>query len=259
LYDKPYDEVILSTPTGNPTKFAVIVSGGKPGGEGEFEFRQTAKHIYIKLLNNGYTDETIVYLNAPGTHIIEGSERVDGISCQQNLERVIDWLSKNADSTDNILICIIDHGEFPIFYMTNIQLNAWNRIWRSELADILDNPNLKYSTLTCVLDACFSGCFITKISGPNRIILTASNEYRFSWGWEGYECWFSYYLFNSLDDGNSYRKAFQDAVEGVDYMNDYHGKNQKPLLDDNGDGVGHQYIPEGGDGVDNGLSYSTYL
>jgi hypothetical protein len=35
--------------------------------------------------------------------------------------------------------------------------------------------------------------------------------------------------------------------------------DQNPLLDDNGNGVGNQYIPVGGDGIDGGLAALTFI
>jgi len=35
--------------------------------------------------------------------------------------------------------------------------------------------------------------------------------------------------------------------------------DQNPLLDDNGDGVGHQYVPDVGDGLDGELADQTII
>ncbi len=267
FYDKSYPNIgPIPPPIGNPSKFAILVCGGEIGGNMQDSFYNNAGTIYKSLLDTNYTDDTIVYLNVESTHSIRGKDRVDGISCQQNLKKSIEWVGTYSDSNDQILIYLINHG-LGIFGAGYIQLNAWNNLWDDELADILNDANLIYDVLICIIEACYSGSFIGELSGSDRIIITSTNSHTRAWGTDiGGR--FSLPFFGNLTEGDSFRDAFQDAVLDVEYWNSkrsgfeipYIWENgQYPLLDDNGDEEGHMNVPTGGDGVDGGLADSYYL
>jgi len=81
--------------------------------------------------------------------------------------------------------------------------------WDDELAD--DLSLVSYGSLTVMFQACktenascFSGGFIDDLSGPNRIIITASNETNYSWGDIG----------EDSDGLSEFSEGFFDALYG---------------------------------------------
>ena len=143
---------------------------------------------------------------------------------------------------------------------------------------MLNDPELDYGKLICVLEACFSGAFIPDLVGSNRIIITsvdADHEAAVypetiygipvaipAWAEPG--PWFSIPLIESLSAGNNFRDAFLDGVTQVDFYitkEEEQGDiwEQSPLLDDNGDGIGNHDVPAGGDGLNGGLAEQTFI
>jgi hypothetical protein len=270
FWDKSYPDMgLIDPPIGDPTKFAIIVTGGELNGNLQEDFKLTSGRLYELLLDRGYDDETIIYLNVEETHEIDGENRVDGISCQQNFETAINWLCDYSDSTDQILIYIIDHGVRALFDLGYVILNYRNKLWDKEYENILDNDNLNYQTLICVIEACHSGVFVDKISGPKRIIITSSTSDTLTYIVGGSEPTYSFFgnsFLTGLEDGLNFRDAFKEAAFEIDMENSLNPTEmyQCPLLDDNGDGTGHcnldgGYLPYGGDGEDTGLACQTYL
>jgi hypothetical protein len=243
------------------------------------------------------------------------------------------WLGENSNEASNSLIYMIgpfDNGVFG--------LNRDETISSYEINDWLED--VKYNTLTIVLEGSYSGAFIEDLSAENRIIITSAtaggsayfhtNMFDLSTFLRGK---FSYSFLNALKSGNSYGRAWEIAdnaiyknVVSVENLNSAEKNNmvrdlgtvsdvlsggsgetstvsvvedvsichdsteigiittddqnevfnldeennevmlslvdekQVPLIDDNGDGIGHgtedaDYLPIGGDG---NLALVTY-
>lgn len=262
----------IPAPAGNPNKFAIILCGSEVGGDAQDTIHQTVKNVYESLNNRGYTDDVIVYLNVVDNHDVfdNGENKVDGITCQKNFEKAINWLADYSDSGDQILIYIIGHGYSPLLLPTfgytklNTKSGINNVLWDFELGLILKNPNLQYNKLICVIESCYGGFFINDIADSNRIIMTCTDSQNKGWGLGTF--FFSSSLFICLKNGINFRDAFKEAVISIDNFIEFQTSinpvfdwDQNPLLDDNGNGVGHQYVPEMGDGIDGGLSHLTFL
>jgi hypothetical protein len=106
------------------------------------------------------------------------------------------------------------------------------------------------ASVNVIYAACYSGTFINSLSKSGRIIVTSCNVSQSSWvigGWEQ----FSTPFWNSIKSGHSIMDAFNYACQRMA------SPGQTPLLDDNGDSVGHcGYLPNNGDGA---LAANTYI
>jgi hypothetical protein len=132
-------------------------------------------------------------------------------------------------------------------------------LYDDELAALLDRVDA--NVISVFMEPCFSGGFIDDLSGPDRVISTATEEETVSWGNLFVELFTEAFHratrsgspVDADADGNghiSMREAFNYAAENDTYA-------ETPQYDDNGDGIGHPFpIPQGGDGD---LGAVTYL
>ncbi|MDH7563784.1 MAG: Ig-like domain-containing protein [Candidatus Bathyarchaeota archaeon] len=121
----------------------------------------------------------------------------------------------------------------------------------SDLATWISNlESATNASVHVIYAACQSGSFIDTLSASDRIIVTSCTSYQFSYVYEKWEA-FSVPFWNSIKSGHSIMDAFNYACQIMA------STTQTPLLDDNGDGVGHcGYLPNNGDGA---LAANTYI
>ena len=125
------------------------------------------------------------------------------------------------------------------------------KLWDYELADYVENIQ---GTIIYFLQPCASGGFISELSGDNRIILTASRGFEFADSWIGkttiaLNVSIEDSLFEEIDkypkdDKISILEAYRYAADFVD-TNPDRTQPQHPLIDDNGDKVGHHFYENG--------------
>ena len=130
-----------------------------------------------------------------------------------------------------------------------------------DLATMLNNINSNRTIV--VMEQCFSGGFISDLSGPNRVILTACHEEEFSWAadTEGNFDEFAFHFAEAINTSDMRADSDSDGEismqEAFNFASQNDSGNEQPQYDDDGDGVGHQQpIPNGGDGP---FGDTTYL
>jgi len=216
-------------------------------------------------------------LNAEGTDIIDGKERVDGYASKENIESAIVQIEIWSDPTDQILLYIAGDGaNFFGNHYTLINYN--NGIWDSELHEwinrwfggFIGSNYQEYNKMIFIIESCFSGnALIRNLYGYNRIIITSTNDFNYA----GYSRtnglgFFTEQFFESVNESINIRDAFINGVNAVKDIRISHFpmpisqflySKAKPLLNDNGDGMGHEFLPENGDGKDEGLAHKTYI
>jgi len=108
----------------------------------------------------------------------------------ENLESLIDKLSKKIDNNDIFILVIETHGNPTILEMEGDgwDLSVWN------LQRILEKIKPGYGLL--YIDACHSGAFIKNLDLPNFTILSATGDHTYGWGDRGFSS--SRYFFQSL-------------------------------------------------------------
>lgn len=130
------------------------------------------------------------------------------------------------------------------------QLHEW-------LSILEETTHARYSRnppIVAVLIAGFSGSFIPQLSNPGRVIVTSSDEMHTSWTTldnnprARWARWHHEYFSNpflwALEEGQSITDAFNYAVGKMGW---WRWAVQIPLLDDDGNGVGHTAQPHMGD------------
>ncbi len=226
--------------------WGLIVAGTTGAGDGcrSQEDLQTAE-AYSVLLTRSYQADHVYYVHWNTTR-----PGVDNATSKATVRYAITaWLKARSDSNDVIFMYFLDHGWTT--YGETWHFGVGGRtsdksISGSEFSTWLSQ--LTYGKLFFVMEACFSGLLIEAISAPNRIVATATDAFTPSANDAQnppYLPIFSHAFFQSLMQMKSVGNAFNDAYQTVLDR----GVNQHPLLDDNGDYVGHAPVPSGGDGT----------
>lgn len=233
------------------TKFALIISG--IGGEEAYskQFHDWATGLRQALVEKlGFAeDQTHLLLENPG----EGQLR----ATKQDVEKAFGLL-KGALKPDNpLFIFFIGHGSYDgkqsKFNLAGPDLTA------EDYAKLLKSLPTKRVTIINMASA--SGEFIKPISGKGTIIITATRS-----GQEQNATRFPEFFIAALgkDEADTDKNGRISVLEAFDYAtkltNEWYEQQgrlvtEHALIDDNGDGVGHQKA-EAGDGA---LAKTTYL
>lgn len=227
--------------------YAILIVGRNDGWLSQEYIDLTANRTYETLLKRGFTDERIVYLN-PGQH-----ENVDMLTSTDNVSHAINTWAKERVSVDiPLLIYLVDHAKNDDFLLNGLK----ETLPSSALDSYLDmlTADTGCHDITIIIEACNSGSFIDDLSDAGRIIVTSTGETAISLI-ETSGATFSKYFFNAISKGKNVKAAFEEASNAPEII-EYPGRPQVPLLDDNGDGVGHTAPLCCGEGA---LASSTYI
>lgn len=220
---------------------------------GDAEYRESFHGLAMDLKGALETQ------GVPGTNIVYLGERpqdhpgvIEGRSTKEELARALAELASSAGAEDRILTILIGHGSSQggeaRFNLPGPDLTP------QELAVMLDG--LAPRTVGVVNTTPASGPFLEALSGPNRVVLTATRSAQ-----ERNETQFGGFFVEALRSGNSdldkdgrisLLEAFQFAQSEVARY--YEERNllatEHPVLDDDGDGEGSpEPGPYGPDGI----------
>ncbi len=232
--------------------WAVLVCGGSSGGSQQEDFENQIAEAYNTLLSRAYDSDHIYYLDIIYPRDVTGDSvnDVDARSSKVNVEHAITtWLGSHSDDNDVCFLYLVNHGgNGGYFYLDSNgdgDLNDPDDYIRDyEVASWI--AQVEYGELIFVLEACFAGDFIDDLSQTGRIIACSTDGNHYAWPDPGTD-WpaFSHTFFPRLESMDSIGEAFNVAYQHVRQVRPY----QYPILDDNGDGVGHYGpLPNGGDG-----------
>lgn len=229
------------------------------------------QRIQEMLAAYGYPDEAVYCFCEQG---VSKGPRVDGKATAANFKKTFEHLAKIMEKEDCLFIFIIGHGSPArgdfIHPLCDRMISA------TELKGMLDP--LPSKNLTIAINACHGGGFIPKLSQPGRVILTPTTDKESNgakWPehltvalfppgsnpetkFPGARIDFSGIKIDASGDGRiSMKEAYNAALlSGVRLYGDK--LREHPLLDDNGDGVGHFGKDDEVDG-DGKLAADRYL
>lgn len=154
-------------------------------------------------------------------------------------ERLLDWIARESDPQAEHWIVLIGHGTHDPA-STKFNLRGPD-ITADELAKAMEG---KPGTWIAIVCASSSGPFLSKLSGPNRVVITATKS-----GAEQNFSRFGKYLAEAIEDPESdldhdrslsVLEAFLAASDRVSkhYSDEGLLATEQALLDDNGDGRG---------------------
>jgi hypothetical protein len=227
------------------THYALVVTGPAFDRGLDAKYWAVNQQTQQVLTHYGYPAEAVYRFCDQG---VTRGPGVAGRSTLANLRRVLKHLAKVLVEKDHLFLFLIGHGSPSrgdfVYVLGDGRLSA------TELKGLVDA--LPTRTLTIILHPCFSGGFIPKLSRPGRVICTSTSDSevnRVPWA-EAFVAALLPTNKGGRDKPPSIKQAYNAALE-VPVR--HYGRNlqEHPLLDDNGDGVGHFGKTDvvGGDGA----------
>lgn len=214
-------------PAGRVTHYGVVITSLGGWKERTQLFLQINEKCLKLFREYGYPDESIYRLCEDGVTALPG---VNGRATNANVRKVFRHLANIMGKGDHLFVILVGHGT-----MRNGDwvFDTISGITATELNGLLNA--LPTQDITIAVHPCYSGGAIPKLSQPGRVIFTSTTEAEenaHSWG-------IPELLFPKKGQrGPSIKQVYNATVDRA--MHDYPGGlKEHPLLDDNGDGVGH--------------------
>lgn len=272
--------------------YALLYSGGVNSYNAHSRYWNDLKFMYKTLKSKyGYTDDRIVVVYKDGV-AADAEMTVDYAASVTGLRDAVNLLDSKVKGFSSLFFFITNHGggyntaesknysglydSAPLdevdtykYDETVFYYNQSNNTIPDDSLAVYLNRIVKGGSnkLIAVLEPCFSGGLIRDLRGPNRVIVSAANEFEFSWGGgPGNHDIFSYYFTTALNgadhtgtsvnaDTNGDGKV--SILEAFLYAKSHDTAGEHPLLEDSGDGIGTG--TPSGTGTDGSFSSNTFL
>lgn len=242
--------LVCATPAAAGERYAVVVSGVS-GGEKYAVQQQKWRTELATFLTAGFAfpDANLVVLDEEST----GSSK----STAENVRRLFGDLRRRVTRDDTLMLLLIGHGTYDgidaKFNLVGPDLSAGD--WK-EMLDGLAGRVVVVNTTES------SFPFLEQLSSRGRVVITATDSAA-----QRFATVFPEYFIRSLVDTSgdfdkngrvSIWEAFTAATAGVKQHYEQRGQlsTERPLLDDDGDGVGRE---AGAPGEDGAVARTVYL
>lgn len=258
----PYDEPeSVRLTVKDKAGYAIIVLGKyNEAGEGQAEHCKTTDGVYRALRDRGLATEDIYYFRAPVMALPPDITAADTTPTEAEIGAAITtWArDKMRASSAPLYIVFVDHGSLSMFYVYAGVYGPTSYITPSEMdgwLDTLDTGLVGYPAAgmprVFVYGGCHSGSFIPALSKSGRVIVASALASQVSHRGvkdpfddrrDGEA--FTTEFFRNLKSGKSLRESFALSSQK---MSEYTANAtngwysllvQKPVYDDNGDGIG---------------------
>jgi hypothetical protein len=246
-------------PAGDPKKFAVIIAG--VGGEEAYtkKFTAQALELHATLTTKlGFDEKQVFFLTESQTGGPENGPRENiARATAEETRKAFDSIKSSATAESLVLVILLGHGSFDgqqaKFNLIGPDLSA------KDYAAILGAlPTKKIIFINC---ASSSGEFVKPLSAKDRILITATRS-----GNEQNATIFAEHLIASLtaSGADTDKNGRTSLLESFNYATrliaDWYKQKgrlatEHALIDDNGDGTGHEEATAG----DGTISKVTYL
>jgi parallel beta-helix repeat protein len=227
----------------------IVVAGTKLNDEIRNVIAHGAVTVYQTLREAGYSDDDIYFMMQPEFNPDvdgDGQNDVDNNSTSQNLQWAIEeWAEHRVSPNAPLILFIFTHGS-----LNYLSIREYEGVSSYQLATWIGNlENATNAQVHFFLSACHSGSFIDDLSKTGRVIVTSCNGTESSWVSHGQWEIFGETFWNQIKSGHSVGFSFLVACDLMPPDSYVGGPYQQtPLLDDNGDGVGHTFSEYDGDG-----------
>lgn len=219
-------------------RYHVIISGS--GGEEEFveKFKYWGERLQTVLVTELGAKKPYVYLLKE-----TAQESPDGIASTSDVESirsVFEIIAEQVEEDDSLFVYMIGHGSY---YNSISRLHVPGPdLTLEDMAEFL--APFENHQVAIINGAPTSAVYINELSGPNRIICTATKSVT-----EFNATEFMGFFIESLEDGSADRnrderitvfEACQQAAQLTDawYISNGYIPTEHAILDDNGDGQG---------------------
>ena len=245
-------------PASAQERYAVLIGGlgGDPAYSEAFQGYLVESHRAL-VEAFGIPPEHITVLAEPAA---QGLRAVADVSTAENIRTTFSELAAEVEADDEVYVFLFGHGSYD---GERAQLNIPRRDLHSgDYAALVDS--LRAGTVVFVNTASASGPFAEALSGPGRVVVTATRT-----GTERNETAFPRFFVEAMTspaadlDKNgalSVRELFAYASEKTaqSYEATGHLATEHALLEDTGDGQGHEADELGASG-EGALAAVTYL
>jgi hypothetical protein len=228
-------------------KYAVLYSGGIKPGKDYSRYWNDIIYMYFILQMHGYDADNIyvVYKDGVGE---DTYTPVDYPATHASLDTVFGLLSAEMGRADTLFFYTTNHGGGSGISVWN-PMDAGGALTHTEVSDWLDSIDCR--NMIVVMEQCVSGKFISYLSAPNRVIMTAckDDENSYSADTEGNWDEFVYHFMSALvgfpwnSDGSNVDADFNNngyisMREAFIWAAAMDSRPETPWYNDNGDGVG---------------------
>jgi alpha-tubulin suppressor-like RCC1 family protein/ribosomal protein L27 len=227
--------------------YAIIVQGKEPDNEGLADHRNTTDAVYNSLLQQGFLDTDITYLQSGPT----------SVPLKSDVQNAIDTWAKNKLNAfpAPLYIFMVDHGTKDGFVLGGDTITPADlKSWLDTLEAGLTTAALAEKRIVTI-GTCYSGMFIPALSKQGRAIIASAGPGEVSvrggnmpgsTGLIGEKFVDELIKTWSRQDLQGAFKAASKTVN--DYAKKQNNVEQHPLLDDDGNTVGHFDLDGSGDG-----------
>jgi hypothetical protein len=243
---------LVATPCLAADQYALVITGAA-GGDTYARKYDTWRASFVFTLRDKFGfDDTHLFVLAD--HESAGT----GLATRENVQRILTELRKRLTRDDQLFVLLIGHGtsldgDDAKFNLVGPDLSA------TEWADLLKPIP---GRLAFVDTTAASFPFMARLAGRGRLVMTATDSAS-----QQFETVFPEFFVKAFDDPAadldkngrvSFWEAFAYASGGVHQWFDQHGQlpTERPMLDDNGDGIGREAQSPGLDGA---MARTTYL
>lgn len=245
---------VLAQPAGafaqDGERYAVVIQGAS--GEEQYA-----------TLHRGWVDSLVQVLRErfkldPARVSVLAEQAQDGEerSTAENVRAVLARLAGEVQPADLVFIMLIGHGSGQgadaKFNLIGPDLTVTE--WESLLKPIKGR-------LAVVNTTSSSFAFLAGLSGPNRIVITATNSYAQRYHTVFPETFIQALTAEAADVDKNQRISLLEAftyasrLVGLHYEQDGRMATERPMFDDTGDGKGRDAATDGPDGTVAGLTY----
>ncbi|SEH08188.1 PKD domain-containing protein [Candidatus Venteria ishoeyi] len=218
----------------SPGQAIIIAGGGVQSTNTIFPYTgEYTREMYRFLLGRGFLDEDIIYLNPQTWVDIDGDGMDDSIVDYD----LYDPLSQLEAAFTQVTSLLQPEQQF-IFYIhshaniDSINLNRTTSLSAQKLNEMMGMlPSATQQIV--ILDTAYSGSFLDDLASHNRVVITATDATS-NWNYNGDN--FSSFFIRELRKGDTLWDAFGYSEYRLE-QSTFSEPNQKPLLDDNGDGI----------------------
>ncbi|MEO8808640.1 MAG: C13 family peptidase [Rhodanobacter sp.] len=187
---------------GKPNLYLLAFAGD--GGQDVFsnEAEYAAQLFTIRF---GATAHSLVLENNPATLTTYP------LASWSNLDAALGSLTKiMRPDQDILLLYVTSHGSEDHTLLVDMDPLPLDQIGAHDLADILAAHHFKWKVL--VINACYSGGFVSPLRGPGNMVITAARSDRSSFGC-GSESDITYFGHAWLEDALNHTDDFADAFK----------------------------------------------
>jgi hypothetical protein len=242
---------VSASPLSAAERYALIVTGAS-GGTPYAENYETWRARFEAILREDF--------GYPSGHVVVLSEDADEgrRSTREDVRTAFTELGRLTQDDDVVLVLLMGHGSS--FYADAAKFNLVGPdLTAGEWAQLMQ---LIPGRLVFVNSTGASFPFLERVSGPNRIVVTATDSAFQQYDTVFPELFVSAFADSAADvdknDRVSIWEAFSYASVGVTDWFEARGRlaTERPLMDDTGDGIGSEATSNGPDGE---LARATFL